>query len=99
MKGNKLLDLNDALFEQIQTIVEEEEITETQFKKAKMISDLGKVIVQNAKVMLEGEKYLSDYGKTPSDREDLKKGGISQVLQIQTDLKTNNNLGVKNGNK
>lgn len=66
MARNKLIDLNNHLFEQIERLNDDElvgEALEEEIKKAKAITDVSKTIVRNAEVMLQGQKYIdSSFG-------------------------------------
>lgn len=69
MARNKLIDLNNHLFEQLERL-NDDELTDEQFerelKRTKSICDIGKVIVSNAAVALAAQKHFDEYGiETP----------------------------------
>jgi len=63
MARNKLTDLNDHLFAQIERLGDEE-ITEEQLKqeinRSKAINGIAKNIIDNARVTLEGARFAND---------------------------------------
>ena len=63
---NKLNDLNNYLFEQIEKL-NDEDLTEKELEltiaKANKIADISKVIIQNQALQLNAAKTLLDYGK------------------------------------
>lgn len=62
---NKLSDLNNYLFGQLERL-DNPEMTDEEFereiKRSKAITETGKTIVDNARLALEGQKFLADFG-------------------------------------
>jgi hypothetical protein len=62
---NKLTDLNNHLFEQLERL-NDEDLTEEQLSKeigrAKAMTDVANSIINNAKVVLDASKFLEDSG-------------------------------------
>ena len=62
---NKLTDLNNHLFEQLERL-NDEELTEDELSKeinrARAMTDIANSIVSNAKVVLDASKFLEDSG-------------------------------------
>lgn len=69
MARNKLIDLNNHLFEQLERLNDDEltgDNLETELKRTKAICEIGKVIVSNAAVVLSAQKHFDEYGiETP----------------------------------
>ncbi len=62
---NKLVDLNNILFEQLERINDDSLSTEEldkEIKKAKTIQSVSQTIIKNADVLLKGQKFLTDQG-------------------------------------
>ena len=62
---NKLTDLNDYLFEQIERINDDNLSTEElegEMKRAEAVSKIACVIVQNGKLQLDAVKFAAEYG-------------------------------------
>lgn len=62
---NKITDLNDHLFAQLERLGDEEltgEALETEITRAKAISDVSGKIIDNAKLALEATKLQVEYG-------------------------------------
>lgn len=62
---NKLSDLNDHLFAQLERLSDEElegEALESEIERSKAVTSVSKEIVSNAKTVLEGEKLKHEYG-------------------------------------
>ena len=62
---NKLSDLNDHLFAQLERLNDEEiegEALESEIERSKAVTSVAKEIVSNAKTVLEGEKMKHEYG-------------------------------------
>ena len=61
---NKLIDLNDHLFAQLERLSDEDikgdELKE-EIERAKSVSNVSKVIVNNAKLALDAEKFKTEY--------------------------------------
>lgn len=85
---NKLNDLNNYLFEQIEKL-NDEDLTEKELEltiaKANKIADISKVIIQNQALQLNAAKALLDYGKCTPD-------------QFQTLIGTSDSKKVENKN-
>ena len=67
---NKLTDLNDYLFEQIERINDDSlspEEFEGEMKRAEAVSKIAGVIVQNGKLQLDAVKFAAEYGMTGGD--------------------------------
>lgn len=77
MPRNKLIDLNNILFEQLERLNDEElteEELERELRRTKSICNVGRIIVDNAQVALEAQKHIDEYGIEKEDR--------SEMLQI-----------------
>ena len=62
---NNLSALNDYLFESIERIMDDDlsgEVLEEEIKRAEMVTDVAKVIVQNAELALKVMKHAEEYG-------------------------------------
>ena len=62
---NNLSALNDYLFESIERIMDVDlsgEVLEEEIKRAEMVTDVAKVIVQNAELALKVMKHAEEYG-------------------------------------
>ena len=61
---NKLTDLNDHLFEQLERL-NDEDLTEEQLDKeilrSKAITNVAKPIIDNAQLLLDAQKHLDEY--------------------------------------
>lgn len=67
---NKLVDLNNHLFEMIERLNDDElnnDELEKEIKRANAMSSISKQIIDNAKVELEATKLVLDYSRTPQD--------------------------------
>lgn len=68
--NNKLTDLNNYLFEQLERLNDDsldENQLEKEIKRANAVTQIAANIVKNADVMLKGAKYLSDKGVIVND--------------------------------
>lgn len=76
MPRNKLIDLNNLLFEQLERLTEAEtpEELELELKRTAAVTSIGKTIVANAHVALDAQKHIDEYG--------LKKNEQSEMLKI-----------------
>lgn len=76
MPRNKLIDLNNALFEQLERLTEAEtpEALDLELKRSKAICGVGRIIVDNAQVALDAQKHIDEYEIGKDDR--------SEMLQI-----------------
>ena len=75
MARNKLIDLNNHLFEALERINDENlkgESLQEEINRAKTITTIGNTIINNAGLALEVEKYKNDFGK-----------GVSLPLMIE----------------
>lgn len=63
--NNDLAALNNALFEQIERL-QDDELTVDEMQKeinrSKAITDVSKTIIENAKLALDFQKHLDEYG-------------------------------------
>ncbi len=67
---DKLIDLNNHLFEMIERLNDEEltnDKLDLEIKRANAMSSISKQIIDNAKVELEATKLVLDYSRTPQD--------------------------------
>lgn len=76
MPRNKLIDLNNALFEQLERLSDDltEEELDKELKRTKAICNIGRIIVDNAQVALDAQKHIDEYEIQKDDR--------SEMLQI-----------------
>ena len=61
---NKLSDLNDCMFEQLERLNKADlngDELEKELERSKTITSLSKTIIDNAKVVLEAEKFRAEY--------------------------------------
>lgn len=61
---NRLTNLNDALFEQLERLNDndlKDEALKAEIHRSKAMSDIGGRIIENAKVALEGQKLRYDH--------------------------------------
>lgn len=64
MARNKLIDLNNHLFEQLERLNDEDltgEELDKEIERSKAITSIGKVIVDNARLALDAQKVKSEY--------------------------------------
>lgn len=62
--NNKLTNLNDYLFEQLERLNDEEQLTENfdkEIERTKAITTVSQQIINNAKLALEAKKYIDEY--------------------------------------
>lgn len=66
MPRNSLLDVHNLLMEQLERLndAETDEEIEREAKRSKSMCETGKVIVDNANVILQSTKYANEYGTT-----------------------------------
>lgn len=79
---NKLSDLNNHLFEQLERLNDEDlspDELKQEISRGKTIATLGKVIVDNANLVLDAKRYIDDL--------DLEKNEMPEVLQIERNRK------------
>ena len=66
MIKNKLLDLNNHLFEALERINDDElqgEKLQEEMARAKTITQIGNTIISNASLALEAKKYKDEFGR------------------------------------
>lgn len=76
---NKLPDLNNILFEQLERLNDDEaladpEAFERELERSKAITGLATQVVNNAKLALDAKKYIDEYGD---------KSAVPTMLQIE----------------
>lgn len=57
MTKNTLMDLNNALFEQIERLQDEDLDLKSEVDRSKAITDISKSIIDNARLALDAEKF------------------------------------------
>ena len=76
---NKLTDLNDHLFAQLERL-NDEDLTDDQLNKeiqrSKALTDVAKPIIANAQLILDAQKHLDEYGRRD-------KITIPEIFQIE----------------
>lgn len=73
---NKLSDLNNHLFEQLERLNDEEltgEALETEIHRSKAITTVAQAIINNGSLALNAKKYNDEYGITRTDLPDMLK--------------------------
>lgn len=76
MPRNKLIDLNNVLFEQLERLNDEDltpEELEKELKRSKAICTVGRIIVDNAQVALDAQKHIDEYGIENDERSEMLK--------------------------
>lgn len=66
MARNKLIDLNNHLFEALERINDENlkgESLQEEMARAKTITQIGNTIINNASLALEAKKYKDEFGR------------------------------------
>ena len=66
MARNKLIDLNNHLFEALERINDDElqgEKLQEEMARAKTITQIGNTIINNASLALEAKKYKDEFGR------------------------------------
>ena len=66
MARNKLIDLNNHLFEALERINDENlkgESLQEEIARAKTITQIGNTIISNASLALEAKKYKDEFGR------------------------------------
>lgn len=71
---NKLTDLNNHLFEMLERLSDDEalntpEALEKEVTRAKAITDVSKVVISNAQLVLDAQKHADEYGYNSIKRE------------------------------
>lgn len=62
---NKLIDLNDHLFEQLERLNDEDlqgDALEKEIHRAKAITSVATAIINNASLVLNAQKHMDEYG-------------------------------------
>ncbi len=62
---NKLIDLNDHLFEQLERLNDEDlsdEQLEKEISRSKAITDIAENIINNGELMFKAQKHYDEYG-------------------------------------
>lgn len=75
---NKLVDLNNHLFEQLERLNDEElspEKLKQEISRAKAMASIGKVVVENANTVLDAKKYVDELG--------LEKNEMPEILCVE----------------
>lgn len=79
---NKLMDLNNHLFEQLERLNDDDlegEELEKELKRARAMTSISSNIINNASVMLDAQKHRDEYyGSTQREVPDILKIGNSQ---------------------
>lgn len=73
MPRNKLTDLNNLLFEQLERLNEAKtpEELEKELKRSSAMVGIGKTIVANAHVALEAQKHIDEYGLKENEQSEM----------------------------
>lgn len=74
---NKLIDLNNILFEQLERLNDEDltpEELDREMQRSKAIMGVGKIIIDNAAIALEAQKHMDLYNLTKQD--------VPEMLQL-----------------
>lgn len=61
---NKLFDLNNHLFEQLERLSDDDLDLETEIKRTKAITEVAHAIIDNATLALQAKKYFDDIDYT-----------------------------------
>lgn len=67
---NKLTDMHNILFEQLERLNEEEldgELMDKEIKRSKAVTDVAKTIVNNGNLMLSAKKHIDEHGHEDKD--------------------------------
>ena len=73
---NKLMDLNNHLFEQLERLNDEDlkdDALKAEIKRAKTISSIASKIIDNGSLMLRGQEFNKEYLESPAEVFDSKK--------------------------
>lgn len=68
--NNKLIDLNNFLFTQLERLNDDDVSEETlvkEIKRSKAMTAVGNTIIKNAELALEGRKFLAEYTRDGKD--------------------------------
>ena len=77
MPRNRLSDLNDLLFEAAERLLDEDLDVTQEVARAKALTGVGKVIVQNAALVLEADKHFKEYGGSTPTQFLIEGGSVS----------------------
>lgn len=81
---NKLTDLNNILFEQLEILNDDEFIAQDsnlsrECSRARAMTDVGKVIISNAQLVLDATKHADEYGYNSVQRD---KRSMPRILGV-----------------
>ena len=82
---NKLSDLNNYLFEQLERLNDDDlsdEQVEREIKKSKAVTDIARTIIDNARVELDAIQFLDDRGYEVNNRALLVFGEKDESLKL-----------------
>ena len=74
MPRNKLTDLNNHLFEQLERLNDEElseEELDNEIKRARSMNTIARTIINNARLSLDAKKHIDEYGLNRADLPEL----------------------------
>lgn len=82
---NKLTDLNNHLFAMLERlsddeIMNEKDSLEREVIRSKAITEVGKVVISNAQLVLDATKHADEYGYNKIARE---KRGMPRILGVE----------------
>ena len=74
MPRNKLIDLNNLLFEQLERLSDEDltpEELDRELRRTKGVCAIGRTIIDNAQVALDAQKHIDEYALDKHDQSDM----------------------------